>query len=187
MQQRTNEALQSAVEAERDFRRLANECQSLLDQLRRGQSSYSPAEVVDLSPMTPTHPTGMMMIHHYVQQQQQFNGNKNVQATFDFASFLNPQQQQQQQQQPKIIKSSFKTADSVSHSKSISFGPITTYPTSPLASPVMADDQPAATSTLKKSCSILTAHPAAAAAVTNPIQADFNHQNSQTGLTTKNL
>ena len=67
MQQRANDALKSASDAERDFRRLENDCQSLLNQLRQQQSSNSLVDPLCLSPMTP-HPPGLMMMSFQQQQ-----------------------------------------------------------------------------------------------------------------------
>ena len=190
MQQRANEALKSASDAERDFRRLESDCQSLLSQLRhqhlQHQQQQHHSDTLDdalcLSPMTPHPPGVMMMSFQQLQQQQQQNQGLgtdtidhhfstqrassrlpplapvpqlNVPPSFDFAALLTksiPIGASATETAPRI-KSSFRSEGvNKSGAKSISFGPTTTYATSPTTEP---DDDilPAATSTLRKTIS----------------------------------
>uniref|UniRef100_A0A0P5P3A1 Uncharacterized protein n=1 Tax=Daphnia magna TaxID=35525 RepID=A0A0P5P3A1_9CRUS len=176
LQQRANEALKSASDAERDFRRLENDCQSLLTQLRQQQQQSSDSLADPLSPMTP-HPPGLMMMSFQQQQQQagliadtsghHFSSQRpaagklpplapvpqlNIPPTFDFAALLTksaPMGLPACELAPARMKSSFRSEGvNKNGNKSISFGPTTTYATSPTTDP---DDValPAATSTLK--------------------------------------
>ncbi|XP_057373697.1 uncharacterized protein LOC130694636 [Daphnia carinata] len=173
LQQRANEALKSASDAERDFRRLENDCQSLLSQLRQQQSDSLLADPLCLSPMTP-HPPGMMMMsfqqqagltadtsgHHFSSQRPAAGKlpplapvpQLHIPPTFDFAALLTksaPMGLPACELAPAKMKSSFRSEGvNKNGNKSISFGPTTTYATSPTTDP---DDValPAATSTLK--------------------------------------
>ena len=53
MQQKASEALKSASDAERDFRRLENECRALLSQMMQRQFEPGNDAPMCLSPMTP--------------------------------------------------------------------------------------------------------------------------------------
>ncbi|XP_046439129.1 uncharacterized protein LOC124190492 isoform X4 [Daphnia pulex] len=178
LQQRANDALKSASDAERDFRRLENDCQSLLNQLlRQQQSSNSLADPLCLSPMTP-HPPGSLMMMSFQQQQQQHGADTsghhfcsqrsssqlpplapvpqlNIPPTFDFAALLTksmPIGSSAVAAAEPRMKSSFRSEGvNKNGTKSISFGPITTYATSPTTDP--DDVIPAATSTLRKTIS----------------------------------
>ncbi|KAI9556751.1 hypothetical protein GHT06_016542 [Daphnia sinensis] len=175
LQQRANEALKSASDAERDFRRLENDCQSLLTQLRQQQQS-SDSLADPLSPMTP-HPPGLMMMsfqqtgltadttsagHHFSSQRPAAGKlpplapvpQLHIPPTFDFAALLTKPAPVglpacELLAAPAKMKSSFRSEGvNKNGNKSISFGPTTTYATSPTTDP---DDValPAATSTLK--------------------------------------
>jgi hypothetical protein len=176
LQQRANDALKSASDAERDFRRLENDCQSLLNQLlRQQQSSNSLADPLCLSPMTP-HPPGSLMMMSFQQQQHgadtsghHFSSQRsssqlpplapvpqlNIPPTFDFAALLTksmPIGSSAVAAAEPRMKSSFRSEGvNKNGTKSISFGPITTYATSPTTDP--DDVIPAATSTLRKTIS----------------------------------
>ena len=142
MQQPTNEALQSASEAERDYRRLEGDCRDLLIQLRRAHRQQT-SEALSISPMTPH---GLM-----IQQPKAADIYSN--NAFDFGSILSSGGAT-----IKPVKSSLRCSsesrnfsDRSSINKSISFGPTTTFATSPMSDPEDILPAPAATSTLKKS------------------------------------
>lgn len=126
MQQRAGEALKSASDAERDFRNLENDVRELLDQIRRANEG---GLALSISPITPKTRT---------------EGYFNLRpSNFDFGSLL----------ANKPAKSSLRcTSESRAISKSISFGPTTTFAMSPTTD--HEDDlmlaPPVATSTLKK-------------------------------------
>lgn len=148
MQQRANEALKSAADAERDFRRLESDCRELLNQLRRAhQSSGTNQDALSISPMTPY---GLMI------QQPKSKAENNYfvhPPAFDFASILAGS--------AKPAKSSLRCSESRSitgngTNKTISFGPTTTFATSPTTEhedDVIGLIGPVATSTLKRTVS----------------------------------
>ncbi len=149
MQQRANEALQSASEAERDYRRLEGDCRDLLIQLRRAHRQQT-SEALSISPMTPH---GLMIQQPKTTDIYSNNGGGFQQNAFDFGSILSSGGAT-----IKPVKSSLRCSsesrnfsDRSSINKSISFGPTTTFATSPMSDPEDILPGPAATSTLKKS------------------------------------
>lgn len=190
VQQRANEALVAASQAEHNYRQLENECRELLTQLRLSKDrSYSSTTVPDggacigagldspcISPMTPMtpNPPGLLVskimqsapvlaaqsLTSHFHSEPLFTGQStkpftvtelSVPPTFDFAAIL-PKTNggpATVAEQPKI-KSSLRT-ENKNGSKSISFGPTTTFSTSPQIHPLIPDFNVAvATSTLKK-------------------------------------
>lgn len=155
LQQKANEALKSASEAERDFRRLETDCQALMNQLlaeRRDQRAMNDA--VCLSPMTPR-PPGAAPISD---EDNPFGWPSRVAPTFDFTALF---AKSPEAGAPRI-KSSIRNSDAAkaSAAKSISFGPITTFVAS--GSPGDESDEPlspVATSTLtRQSTSVSNNH-----------------------------
>lgn len=129
MQQKASEALKSAADAERDFRRLEAECRALLGQMVR-RHFESGSDALCLSPMTPPQ----------------------VPAAFDFAAMF----AKCDAPLKSSIKQNGDVAAVTRAVKSISFGPITTFTPGDESDEPLSPMSPVATSTLNRQGGIAT-------------------------------